>query len=219
MPSSAPSALLLIDMQKESRYGIEGVDEAVAAAEGVVAACRAGGMPVVFTRHVNRRDGVAVSLDEVFDPEGLPVYYRADTDAATILDALEPQPEDVVVDKHRWSGFHGTSLDLILRSLGVRELFVGGFTTDCCVLTTVHDAYARDYRVSLVPDMCAATSTDAHRAAVLMMANWVYGIEIQAAAELVKKIAGDPHRSWRATAPDQRQFTAETLKESYDSLF
>ena len=160
-----------------------------------------------------------MSLDEVFDPEGLPVYYRADTDAVTILDALEPQPEDVVVDKHRWSGFHGTSLDLILRSLGVRELFVGGFTTDCCVLTTVHDAYARDYRVSLVPDMCAATSTDAHRAAVLMMANWVYGIEIQPAAELVEKIAGDPHRSWRATAPDERQFTAETLNESYDSLF
>jgi nicotinamidase-related amidase len=219
MPSRTQSALLLIDMQKESRYGIEGVDEAVAAAEGVVAACRAGGMPVVFTRHVNRRDGVAVSLDEVFDPEGLPVYYRADTDAATILDALEPQPGDVVLDKHRWSGFHGTSLDLVLRSVGARELFVGGFTTDCCVLTSVYDAYARDYRVCLVPDMCAATTAGSHRAAVLMMANWVYGIEIQAAAELVKKIAGDPHRSWRATAPDQRQFTAETLKESYNSLF
>jgi len=71
-------------MQNESRYGIEGVDEAVAAAEGAVAACRDAGIPVVYTRHVNRRDGVAVSLDEVFDPAGLPVYYRADTDAVTI---------------------------------------------------------------------------------------------------------------------------------------
>jgi biuret amidohydrolase len=218
MPTSSQPALLLIDMQKESRYGIEGADEAVAAAEGVVAACRTAGIPVVYTRHVNRRDGVGVSLDEVLDAEGLPVYYRAETDSIAIVGALEPQPQDVVIDKHRWSGFHGTSLDLILRSLGARELLIGGFTTDCCVLTSVYDAYARDYRVSLVPDMCAATNEGSHRAAVLMMANWVYGIEVLAARELIKKIAGGPHRSWRPTAPDQRQFTAETLQDSYESL-
>ena len=218
MPTSSQPALLLIDMQQESRYGIEGADEAVAAAVGVVAACRAAGIPVVYTRHVNRRDGVGVSVGEVFDAEGLPVYYRAETDSIAIVSALQPQPEDVVIDKHRWSGFHGTSLDLILRSLGTRELILGGFTTDCCVLTSVYDAYARDYRVSLVPDMCAATNAGSHRAAVLMMANWVYGIEILAARELVRKIAGEPHRSWRSTAPDQRQFTAETLQSSYESL-
>lgn len=210
--------MLLIDMQKESQYGIDGIDEAVAAAGDVMAACRAAGVPVVYTRHVNRRDGVGVSMGEVFDSEGLPVYYRAETDSIEILDALEPQPGDVVIDKHRWSGFHGTSLDLVLRGLGVRELFIGGFTTDCCVLTSVYDAYARDYRVTLVPDMCAATNSGSHRAAVLMMANWVYGIEILASGEVVKKVAGEPHRSWRATAPDQKKFTAETLQESYESL-
>lgn len=218
MPTSPQAALLLVDMQKESQYGIEGVDEAVAAAEGVVAACRTAGVPVVYTRHVNRRDGVGVSTGEVFDSDRLPVYYRAGTDSINIVESLEPQPRDAVVDKHRWSGFHGTSLDLILRSLGARELFIGGFTTDCCVLTSVYDAYARDYRVSLVPDMCAATNTGSHSAAVLMMANWVYGIEILAADELIKKVAGEPHRSWRATAPDQKRFTAETLQDSYESL-
>jgi nicotinamidase-related amidase len=218
MPTSSETALLLIDMQKESRYGIEGVEEAVATTEGVMAACRTAGVPVVYTRHVNRRDGVGVSIGEVFDPEGLPVYYRAGTDAITILSAIEPQPQDVVIDKHRWSGFHGTSLDLVLRSLGVRELYIGGFTTDCCVLTSVYDAYARDYRVGLIPDMCAATNVGSHQAAILMMANWVYGIEILSAAELTKKVAGEPYRSWRATAPDQRQFTAQTLADSYASL-
>ena len=210
---------MLIDMQKESRYGIEGVDQAVAATQGVIAACRTAGIPVVYTRHVNRPDGVGVSVGEVFDPQGLPVYYRADSDSITIVDALEPQPGDVVIDKLRWSGFHGTSLDLILRSLGARELFIGGFTTDCCVLTSVYDAYARDYRVSLVADMCAATNMGSHQAAVLMMANWVYGIEILTSGELAKKIAGDSHESWRATAPDQKQFTAQSLQHSYESLF
>jgi hypothetical protein len=100
----------------------------------------------------------------------------------------------------------------------VEHLLVGGFTTDCCVLTTVFDACARDYRVSLVPDMCAATNTGSYQAAVLMMANWVYGIEILAAAEVSKKLVGSAYRSWRATAPDQRPFVAGTLERSYQSL-
>jgi nicotinamidase-related amidase len=216
--TSSKAALLLVDMQNESRYGVQGVDDAVAAAEGVTAACRAAGVPVVYTRHVNRSDGVGVSQGEVFDSEGHPVYYRADSDAIAIVDPLTPQPQDTVIDKHRWSGFHGTSLDLTLRSLGVHELFVGGFTTDCCVLTSVYDAYAHDYRISLVPDMCAATNSGSHQAAVLMMTNWVYGIEILTSGELIKKVAGEPHRSWRAMAPDQKRFTAETLQRSYESL-
>jgi biuret amidohydrolase len=216
---SKAAALLLIDMQKESRYGIEEVDEVVATAERVVASCRTAGLVVAYTRHVNRPDGIGVSTGEVFDSEGLPVYYRAGTDAITIHDAIQPEPHDVVIDKHRWSGFHGTSLDLILRNLGVRELIIGGFTTDCCVLSSVYDAYARDYLVSLVPDMCAATNEGSHQAAVLMMANWVYGIEILSAAEVVKKVAGEPYRSWAATEPDQKRFRAETLQGTYESLF
>jgi nicotinamidase-related amidase len=216
---SRTAALLLIDMQKESRYGIEGVDEVVATAERVVGACRTAGVVVAYTRHVNRPDGIGVSAGEVFDSEGLPVYYRAGTEAITIHDAIEPQPHDVVIDKHRWSGFHGTSLDLVLRNLRVRELFIGGFTTDCCVLSSVYDAYARDYQVSLVPDMCAATNQGSHQAAVLMMANWVYGIEILSASDVVKKVAGEPHRSWRATEPDQKQFRPESLQDAYASLF
>ena len=216
--ATSQAALLLVDMQNESQYGVQGVDEAVAAAAAVIAACRTARVPVVYTRHVNRPDGVGVSRGEVFDSEGHPVYYRADSDAITIVDPLAPQPQDTVIDKHRWSGFHGTSLDLTLRSLGVQELFIGGFTTDCCVLTSVYDAYAHDYGVSLVPDMCAATNSGSHQAALLMMANWVYGIEILKSGELIKKVAGEPHRSWRATATDQRQFTAETLQDSYESL-
>jgi len=218
MATDGQTALLLVDMQEESQYGVQGVDEAVAAAARVLAACRRTGVPVVYTRHLNRRDGVGVSLDEVFDADGLPVYYRSGTDAVAVIGAIAPQPEDVVVDKHRWSGFHGTSLDLVLRSLGTRELIVGGFTTDCCVMTSVQDAYASDYRVSLVPDMCAATNSGSHQAAVLMMANWVYGLEVVTADEVGKKVAGESYQSWRATAPDQKQFTAETLEDAYAAL-
>jgi biuret amidohydrolase len=218
MVNDARAALMLVDMQNESRYGIEGVDDAVAEAAEAIAACRAAGVPVVYTRHVNRADGVGLSRGEVFDAGGDPVYYRSDTDAIEVIDAIAPQPHDLVIDKHRWSGFHATSLDLMLRGLGVRELFVGGFTTDCCVLTTVYDGYALDYRISLVHDMCAATNRGSHEAALLMMANWVYDIEVLSARALAAKVANEPYRGWRATAPDTMQFTSATMHDVYASL-
>lgn len=212
------TALLLVDMQKESRYGIQGVDAAVAACVPVIAACRAAGLPVIYTRHISREDGVGLSNAERLDRSGRPVYYRSGTDAVEVIDEIAPGDGDIVVDKHRWSGFHATPLDLLLRGLGTRHLVVGGFTTDCCVMTTVHDAYAHGYRVHLVKDMCAATNHGSHESAVLMMANWVYDIEICDAAEMVKQIEGKPHRSWRPSAPDQKQFTAASLDEVYGSL-
>jgi nicotinamidase-related amidase len=208
----------LIDMQKESRYGIEDVDDAVAAAAVAIAACRSAGVPIVYTRHVNRRDRLGLSRGEVLDSAGAPTYYLSGTESIEVIDAIAPQPPDLVIDKRRWSGFHATSLDLMLRGMGVDHLFVGGFTTDCCVLTTVYDAFALDYRISLAHDICAATNRGSHEAAVLMLTNWVYDIEVLSAGELARQVAREPHRSWRSTSPDSKQFTVATMAEVYASV-
>ena len=47
------------------------------------------------------------------------------------------------------------------------------------------------YDASLRPFYWAATNPGSHQAALLMMANWVYGIEILRPGELIKKIAGE----------------------------
>jgi nicotinamidase-related amidase len=213
------TALVLIDMQKESKYGIENMTEAVAATVPLIDACRELGVPIIYTRHVSRADAIGLPNGEVLDSAGKPVFYRSDSDTVNVIDELAPRPgEDIVIDKHRWSGFFETSLDLMLRNLGVEHLITGGFVTDGCLMTTVFDAFARDYQVNLVKDICAATNSGSHRAAILMMANWVYDIEIFDAAEMVGKLRGQPHRSWRATAPDQLQFTAGTLDEVFAKL-
>jgi nicotinamidase/pyrazinamidase len=68
-------------------------------------------------------------------------------------------PDDVeIVSKatdaarESYSGFDGTDLDARLRRLGVGRLFVGGLATEFCVLATVRDALARNYRVCLLRD-------------------------------------------------------------------
>jgi nicotinamidase-related amidase len=212
------TALLLIDMQKESKYGIEDVDSAVAAAVPLIATCRDMGIRIIYTRHVSRSDAIGLPNSEVLDAEGRPFYYRSDSDSMNVIDDIAPRPDDIVIDKHRWTGFYGTPLDLVLRSLDIKHLIVGGFVTDGCVMTTVFDAYARDYQVNLVRDMCGATNSGSHKAAILTMANWVYDIEIFAAAEMVKKLQGGTYKSWRSQAPDQMQFTPDTLDSVFGSL-
>jgi nicotinamidase-related amidase len=45
------------------------------------------------------------------------------------------------------SGFGGTGLNDILRAKGIRNVAIGGFTTDVCVYATVLSAYDYGYRV------------------------------------------------------------------------
>lgn len=71
---------------------------------------------------------------------------------AQIVDELAPAGEDWVVTKTRYSGFHGTPLDSMLRSRGIRTLLVAGIATNVCVESTVRDAFFRDYWPVLLRD-------------------------------------------------------------------
>ena len=68
-----------------------------------------------------------------------------DTWNTDILAELAPEALDVVLYKHRFSGFFETDLDSILQRLGIRHLIVTGCTTSICVEATIRDAMFRDY--------------------------------------------------------------------------
>jgi ureidoacrylate peracid hydrolase len=61
---------------------------------------------------------------------------------AEVVDELGCGPEDLVVDKVRFDAFQWTSLEPLLRGLGVSELVVCGVITNLCVESTVRSAYA-----------------------------------------------------------------------------
>jgi len=46
---------------------------------------------------------------------------------------LRPEPEDVVLHKHRFSGIYQTELDDILCRLGIKNLIFTGCTTSVCL--------------------------------------------------------------------------------------
>jgi len=69
-----------------------------------------------------------------------------------IIDELCPLPGEPVIRKQRYSGFVGTDLDLVLKTLGVKYcMFVGG-ATNVCVASTLMDAFSHDYWPILIAD-------------------------------------------------------------------
>jgi ureidoacrylate peracid hydrolase len=172
------TAVLVIDMQNDfgssggmfDRAGIDlsVIRQAVPPSRRVVAAARAAGIPIVYLKmahladlsdtggpdspHWFRHQRMAVG-EATTAPDGQPSRILIDgTWNTDILPELTPQPGDVVVTKHRYSGFFETDLDSQLRALGARHLIVTGCTTSVCVESTIRDAMFRDYVCLLLED-------------------------------------------------------------------
>jgi nicotinamidase-related amidase len=77
-----------------------------------------------------------------------------------IGELLAPDEQDYFVLKPKHSGFHSTSLDVLLAHLGATTLVLTGIAGNFCVLFTAHDAYMRDFRL-VVPRDCAASEVEA----------------------------------------------------------
>ncbi len=81
---------------------------------------------------------------------------------AEIVPALAPLEDEYVVPKHRWSAFHGTYLDLALRTRGIDTLVLTGGSTDVGIAATAFAARDLDYNLVIVSDACTSPETDSH---------------------------------------------------------
>lgn len=212
------TALILIDIQKESSFGVQGVEQVTAKANQLASACRDKGIPVIFTRHINRADGIGLSKGELLINDSKPRYYSSDTEKIEIVDGITVAKEDIVIDKYRWSAFFGTSLDLLLKSMGIKHLIVGGLVTDGCVMTSVYDAYFLDYDIHLIHDICATTNEGAQMSSLLLMANWIYNLKVYDTGNVMNRLSGKSYDMWEATKPDALQFTPENMREMFNIL-
>ena len=92
----------------------------------------------------------------VVSPDGeLSRILIRDTWNTEIIAELAPHPNDVVLYKHRYSGFFETRLEAELRERGVETIMFVGATTSVCVESTVRDAMARDFHCLVIEDCVA----------------------------------------------------------------
>ncbi len=93
-----------------------------------------------------------------------------------IAEQLKPDERDYFVLKPKHSGFYGTTLNVLLESLNVKELILTGIAGNICVLFTAHDAHMREYKV-VVPKDCIASNTQKDDNYVLNQFETVFGFK------------------------------------------
>lgn len=164
----AKSALLVIDMQKfflDSNSptftcgGLAIIDNIKILIEHF----RKNGRPVVYTRHVHDPEGIDAGIMKWWW-EGMCVEG---TPESHIIDDLKPQEKERIINKHRYSAFYNTDLEVYLRGLRVEDLVITGIMTNMCCESTARDAYYRDYRVFFLADATGSINEEMHLGSLL----------------------------------------------------
>lgn len=168
------SALLIIDMQNdfchpEGAQGKRGRDLSmvygmIPTFEKVLNGARQIGLPVIFVRTLHYPWTDSQSWRKRLDgyKKGIEICLPGSW-GAEIIEALAPREGEPVVVKHRYSAFVDTDLSLMLRSMKIETLLIGGVGTNVCVESTARHAYMLDYDVCLLEDCTAGCDVDLHR--------------------------------------------------------
>jgi maleamate amidohydrolase len=143
--------------------------DAIAVTKTVADACRAKGVPVIYTTGVVREDRWDVaswawknSRTDEANKDAMALARANLPDGNEIVSEIAPQPQDIVVLKQKPSGFFGTPLHSYLQLLGCDSVYVVGTTTSGCVRATVIDAFSNNFRVAVIEDGCFDRSQASH---------------------------------------------------------
>lgn len=136
--------LLLVDFQNEwidktSDYYVGDITGVIKRVNKLIDFCRENGFRIIFTRHVEE------------DSEG---PFKEGTPSSEIIPDLYKEISDTVITKNRISPFFRTDLEAQLK--GTKEVVVAGILTNLCVRSAVHDAYDRDFQITVIKDCCVS---------------------------------------------------------------
>lgn len=172
------TALLVIDMQNaylhpEGSFTKLGLDvtplrEAIPGCRELIDAAHAAEVTIIFLKYVLRpdyKDG-GLLVQEIWPTLADVNYVAAGSWDAEIVEELKPEPQDIIIEKSRYSAFYGTSLESLLTSLKIDTLVVCGVTTHFCVESTARDAGVRDYWTYVVRDATAEVNPEWHEMAL-----------------------------------------------------
>ncbi|HEX7007041.1 MAG TPA: isochorismatase family cysteine hydrolase [Alphaproteobacteria bacterium] len=204
----AKTAMIVVDMQND--FVAEGAPMETPAARAMVPNlakalkfCREVGIRVIYTTHAHRRDGSDMGMfDDLWPPIASRTGLVDGTPGIDIYPELAPAPGEHVIKKHRYSGFYGTDLDIILREWGIDTVIISGTTTENCCHATARDAMFRNYRVVFLSDATATfdypdvgygamSADEVHKATLAILS--VSTAHVMPVTELMSRVATKRH--------------------------
>src|SRR6201994_2754081 len=169
------TAVIVVDMQNAyaseggyidiAGFSVSGAPSAIAKTKTALDAARKAGLTVIFFQNGWDKDYVEAGTP------GSPNFHKSNalktmrarpelqgtllakgTWDYAIVDALTPQPGDIVIPKTRYSGFFNTNIDSVLRARGIRNLVFTGIATNVCVESSLRDAFHLEYFAVVLED-------------------------------------------------------------------
>jgi len=193
------TALIVVDMQNAfckkggmfdtlGRFDEAKAKRVIETDKKVIEAYRRRGIKVIYLRMTYRPDlanaggpespnywkelGVVAMREH---PEWKGRFITIGTWDWEIVDELKPQPEDIVVNKNRYSGFPNTELNAILQTLDIKYLAFLGIATNVCVESTIRDAFFHEYFPIMVSDGCGTYGPDFIQEATIFNVSEMFG--------------------------------------------
>jgi len=166
------AAFLIIDMQNgfilpDSKLCIAGAQSTLPQCARALARARELDIPVYYVRREYAIDGSNV---EAVRYEGWMRSGKIMSEASEYSGSLEfpemiqPEPEDHILTKPRFSAFLKTNLDEELRASSINTVILTGTTTPNCIRVTCTDAISLGYNVVIIED-CTSSRTPEVQAA------------------------------------------------------
>ncbi len=205
--SQSKCALVVVDMQNDychvdgtySRNGFVcfDMDNVLSSCIAAVEGCKSRKIPVIYVRMVWNSDAQGYPIDAGLIVDQSRPFLRTQglrrgTWGAEVMAGM-PTP-DYVVEKTRYSGFHNTSLEPLLRGLSVDTIMLAGVITNVCVEATARDAFHRDFRIVVLSDCVSGFNRKLHDASLETLQ--LFG-RVTTAASIFDEKAGSKTRSAR----------------------
>ena len=164
-PEPDRCALLVFDICNDfvapgGIFEVPGAAAIVPNLKALIAFCRGKNIPVIYTQHVVREDLSDIGIIGEIWPQ-IPDLVRErrgfvkGAEGMEIYEPIKPGPQDIKIEKRRYSAFAHTDLDAVLKGKKRDTLLITGVSTNIGPETTFRDAVVRDCRVIFVSDCTA----------------------------------------------------------------
>jgi ureidoacrylate peracid hydrolase len=209
------TALIVIDIQNDFchkdgifgklGYDMSWMDPAIESLRELISEARRHEILTIFVRGNEDGKYLSVPMAETYNRRDFKsgLACKGTWGAEWYLD-IKPTdaPNEVNFIKYRFGAFESTSLDLYLRSNGIKTLITGGVVTSGCVESTIRNAFSQGYYV-VVPSDCVADASEARHNASIHKFGQAFG-EVVTSKQIVeawkksKPALRHWHRDWKA---------------------